>query len=170
MRGHLLDQEVEGIMRPIRSDLAPVSALSRDVGLRAGAGVEARLEELESLPSGAAVMTPGGGIPQPFLIHASVSEVNEPQTSLNVQRAVRNGLRRAAEWGLSSVALPPFGLGVGDMGAEDAAAVLSEILVDHVSEGEPPLDLVVVVSTEYEETVFSQAVKSLIRERFPGHG
>ena len=41
---------VEGVMRPVRSDLTPVSAASRDLGLAAGEAVEERLQSVGALP------------------------------------------------------------------------------------------------------------------------
>ena len=80
---------------------------------------------------------------------------------------MKNGLRRAVDWELASLAVPPLGLGVGNMGAEEAAQVLVELLVDHLDEGHPPLDIVVVVANEYEESVFGVVIEELVKDRFP---
>ena len=60
---------------------------------------------------------------------------------MSVQRALRNGLRRASDWGLASLALPPFGMAVGAADPEVAARVLVEILFNHLDEGAPPREL-----------------------------
>lgn len=165
--GGLADQTCAGLMRPVRSDLEPLTPGSRDVGIRAGQAVTDRLDQLGSVPVGGAVITPGGGLDADFLIHAVTMDEVESQSTMTVQRAVRNGLRRAVEWEFTSLALPPFGLGVGDMGAEDAARVLVELLVDHLDEGHPPLEIVIAVSNEYEESVFNAVIGELMRGRFP---
>lgn len=163
--GELWSREEEAVLRPIRSDLAPMTPAARDLGLRAGPGVAARLEAAGVIPVGGAVITPAGDLAAGFLIHVVTSAVDEPQTTATVQRALKNGLRRAADWGIASLALPPLGISVGDMGAEDGAQVLAEILVDHLGEGQPPLDLVVVVGSAYEEQVVGRVVAALTRER-----
>jgi len=165
--GELASQACDGIMRPVRFDLAPLTPSGRDVGQRAGAEVGRRLDQLGTLPVGGAVITPGGELSAAFIIHAVTADEIEPQSSATVQRAVRNGLRRAVEWELQSLALPPLGLGVGDMGAEEAARVLVEVLVDHLDEGHAPLDLTLVVANEYEESVFTAVVGEMVGERFP---
>lgn len=154
---------VEGVMRPVRSDLSPVSAASRDLGLAAGEAVEARLQSVGALPLCGAVMTPGGALAADFVIHVVVMSVDEPQTSSTVRKAVQNGLRRATDVGLESLALPPIGLGVGVADPETSARSLLETLLEHLAEENPPLDLSIVVTSEYESDLFSQMLDELQR-------
>lgn len=170
LTGVLSEQASEGIVRPIRSDLAPLTHAARDLVAAAGRSVEERLEQLGSLPLGSAVITPAGDLPASFLIHVVTASEDEPETPHSVQRALRNGLRRAADWGLSSLAVPPLGVGAGQLDAEEAARAQIEILVNHLDEGAPPLDLTVVVSGDYEAGLFGRLAEELTRDRFPLHG
>lgn len=163
--GVLAEQHVEGLMYPVRSDLAPVSTVSRDVVIAAGEELQQRIERLGILPVGGAVLTPAGVLSASFLIHAVVMSEEEPQTSLSVQRALRNGLRRAADWELGSLALPPFGLATGAGDPEDAARALVEILFNHLDEGVAPLDLRIVVSSQFESELFTRLVDEAARAR-----
>lgn len=163
--GDLAEQRVDAVVRAIRSDLAPVNALSRDLALAGGALLEERLRRLGGVPLGGAVLTPAGDLPADFVIHVVVMSEEEPQTPLTVQRAVRNALRRAADWGLESLAIPPLGIGVGTLEPDDAARALLEILFAHLDEGQKPLALTVVVATEYEEGLFARLVDELSRDR-----
>lgn len=165
--GALPEQAREGIVRPIRSDLAPLTSSARDVASAAGPAVQKRLDQLGPLPVGGAFITPGGDLPASFIIHIVTSSEEEPETPLSVQRALRNGLRRAADWGLTSLAMPMLGAGVGQMDAEDAARAQVEILVNHMDEGQPPLELTVVVAGEYEAGIFERLADEMTRDRFP---
>lgn len=165
--GELFNRAEEAIMRPVRSDLAPLTPGSRDLGIRAGEKMQDRLTQLGNVPVGGAVITPAGALDADFIIHAVTADPEEPQTSVTVQKAVRNGLRRAADLEIASLALPPLGLSVGSMGAEEAAGVLVELLVNHIDEGRAPLDIVIVVANDYEEAVFSAVVEEQVRTRFP---
>lgn len=153
--GPLAERTEEAILRPIRSDLAPVTAAAREVEAAAGASLVERLEHGGEMPIGGAVITPAGQLAASFVIHAVVSSVDEPATAHSVRRAVENGLRRAADLGIESVALPPLGIMVGTVEAEDAARHLLDILREHIEEGHPPTDFVVVVPGAYEEAIFS---------------
>lgn len=161
--GELATQEREGIVRPIRSNLTPLTAGARDVITAAGPSVAERLDQLGSLPLGSAIITPGGDLPASFVIHVVTASEDEPETPLSVQRALRNGLRRATDWGLSSLAMPPLGAGVGRMDPEEAARAQVEILANHLAEGLPPLDLTIAVGGEYEAEVFGRLVEELAR-------
>lgn len=163
--GDLVAQVADALVRPIRSDLAPVSAASRDIGLAAGEELEERLARLGTLPVGGAVLTPSGRLPASFLIHVVVMSEEEPQSSLSVQRALRNGLRRATDWGLASLALPPLGLTVGTIEPEASARALVEILFNHLDEGAAPLDFTIVVASDFEASLFDGLVEELARTR-----
>jgi O-acetyl-ADP-ribose deacetylase (regulator of RNase III) len=163
--GTLADQQVDAVVRPVRSDLAPVSAVSRDLVVAAGEELQERLERVGVLPVGGAVLTPSGRLRAGFLIHAVVMSEEEPATSLSVQRALQNGLRRAADWGLASLALPPFGPATGAADSEDSARAFVEILFNHLDEGVPPLDVTIVVSSEFEADLFGRLVQEAMRAR-----
>jgi len=164
--GELAAQRHEGLIRPIRSDLAPLTASARDVLAAAGPKVEERLRQMGSLPIGGAFITPGGDLPC-FLIHIVTASEEEPESTQSVKKALRNGLRRAVEWELASLALPPLGMGVGHLDMEDPARAMVEILVNHLDEGHAPLELVIVVPGEYEAEVFQRLVAELTKDRFP---
>lgn len=159
--GALAAQTQEGVLRPIRSDSTPLTAEARDVLLGAGPAVVERLDQLGALPVGGAFVTPGGALGALFIIHVVTASEEEPETAVTVQRALGNGLRRATEWGMESLALPPLGLGVGRLDAEEAARAMVELLLNHLDEGHPPLDLTIVVTTDYEAEVFTRLVTSL---------
>lgn len=160
-RASLTEVEASAVVRPIRTDLSPVSAASRDLGTWAGSAVEDQLMRLGTLPLGGAVITAGGKLACDFLIHAVVMSEDEPQTSTIVQRAVQNSLRRAKDWALDSMALPPLGISVGTTEPEVSARALIEILRDHLAEGAPPLDLTIVVGSDFEAELFERLVGEL---------
>ncbi len=163
--GALAESAGEAIVCPIRSDLAPMTSGARDVLGRAGPGVLTRLEGLGALPVGGAFLTPGGELPVAFLIHVVTASEEEAETPLSVQRALRNGLRRATEWGVTSVAVPPMGMGAGHLEPEEDARAVLEILFNHLDEGQPPLELTLVVAHEYERDLFDRLVEALARRR-----
>ncbi len=166
LSGLLTEAGTEAIVRPIRTDLSPVTPTSRDLQTAAGPAVDERLARLGTLPLGGAVMTPAGELAADFLIHVVVMSEDEPQTTHTVQRGLRNGLGRAADWGITSLALPPLGLGVGLIEPEESARALVEILLSHLEEEREPLDLAIVTSTSYEEELLSRMVQEATR----GHG
>lgn len=159
-RGRLGDATTEAVLRPVRSDLAAVTPASRQVGLEAGAAVAERLDGLGDVPVGGAVVTPGGALAAGFLIHAVVQAPDQPMTESTVRRALVNGLRRAQEWGIASLALPPLGTGAGSLEPERWAELVVGVLREHVRGGDQPRELEVVVESEYEEEIFRRRVEA----------
>ena len=164
-RGHLDEADTEGVLRPVRSDLAGVTGASRRVETGAGDDVRARLEGMGELPVGSAVVTPGGDLRAAFVIHVVVESPDESANAMGVKRALLNGLRRAREWEMASLSLslPPLGLGVGALDPEEAANVLMEVLWDHLREGVPPGEVVIVVESSYEEELFRRLLATAER-------
>lgn len=163
--GDLAEQEVSAIVRPIGSNLAPVNALSRAIATAAGPKLEDRLERTGAIPLGGAIITPGGELSADFIIHVVVMSEEEPQSALSVQKGLRNGLRRASDWELDSLALPPLGIGAGAMDVDVSARALVEILFNHLDEGQPPQALTLVVGSEYEGGLFRQLIEELSHQR-----
>lgn len=158
--GALHEAGTQAVLRPVRSDLAGITQASRRLEAAAGEQVRKRLEGMGELPMSSAVLTPGGDLAIGFIIHAVVEAHDEGPSSMGVQRALINGLRRAREWEMTSLAVPPLGLGVGALDPEDAARAMIEVLVDHLGEGEPPHELVIVVENPYEEELFRRLVEA----------
>jgi serine/threonine-protein kinase len=159
VQGDMAVLDVQGLVRPVRADLAPVDVASRALMLAAGPELQERLERIGALPVGGAVLTPSGQLAADFLIHIVVMSEEEPQTSHSIQRALRNGLRRAADWGLESLAVPALGLGAGSLEPELPARALVEILLNHLDEGLPPLHLTIVVDSDFEAGLFERLVE-----------
>ena len=149
----------EAILRSMTSELAADTAFSREVELAAGEEVSRRLQAMEELPVGAAVITPGGGHPASFLIHVVLRSREDPVGAEAVRTGLRNGLRRAQELGLESLALPPLGTGAGNLDPQESAAVMVPVLLEHHrSSSAHPRDVTILVATTYEEEVFLRAL------------
>lgn len=154
-RGDLAGVPAECRIRPMRSDGESVSAVGQRLETTAGEAVMARVLGQGDSPVGTAILTPSGGLPGDFLIHVVLQSPDEVATAAVIRRGLLNALRRAADFGIETVALPPLGLGAGNLEAEESAKVMVEVIRDHVSEGRPPLEFAIVVESEFEETVFA---------------
>ncbi len=151
--------ESDAILRSVSSELEADTPFSRELEIRAGTGVSERLQAMGEFPVGAAVITPGGDLPFAFMIHVVLQSGEERVTPEGLRSALKNGLRRAEEWGLETLALPPLGTGAGNMDAGEAAAVMVPLISDHLRNSENPREVLVVVGTGYERDVFVQAVE-----------
>lgn len=158
VRGNLAEVPAEACIRPMRADGESVSAVGQRLEAAAGPAVMARIQGQGDSPVGTAILTPSGGLPGDFLVHVVLQSAEEPATAAVIRRGLVNALRRAADFGIETVALPPLGLGAGNLEAEESAKVVVEVIRDHVSEGRPPLAFHIVVESEFEESVFASLV------------
>jgi O-acetyl-ADP-ribose deacetylase (regulator of RNase III) len=152
--------KVDAILRSVSAEMDADTPFSRDVERRAGSEVSDRLLAMGDLPVGAAVITPSGGLTSPFLIHVVLQSQDEPVTLDGVRTALLNGLRRAGEWGLGTIAVPPLGTGAGNIDAQDSAGVMIPVMLDHCSASENPKEILIVTATPYEKEVFTKAVEA----------
>jgi O-acetyl-ADP-ribose deacetylase len=158
-RGELADAGAAAILRPVAADGSAVTAAMRRLESALGPGQIELWRRVGELPPGSAAITPAGApLAAQWLVHAVVRSADEQVTAALVRRALQNGLRRIAEWGIDSVAMPPLGTGAGNLDAEESAAVMLAVLVEHARTAPHPARVEIVVETEYEQQAFAAAV------------
>ncbi len=151
--------EAEGLLRPVSGELEPVTSEGSRLGSEAGEDVLERLRRVGSLPVGGAVITPGGALTARYFIHVVIQSQDEPVTVSGVGRALVNGLRRAEEWGLERLALPPLGTGAGSLEAEASAGIMVETIREHLVRAHYPREVIVAVASDYEQDAFRREVE-----------
>jgi O-acetyl-ADP-ribose deacetylase (regulator of RNase III) len=106
-------------------------------------------------------MTPGGGSGADFIIHLVLQSRDESVSATGLERALRNALRRASDFGLESVALPLLGMGPGQLPAEVSAPLILRVLGEHRASHEMPDRFLLVTESEFHATAFSEAAATL---------
>jgi O-acetyl-ADP-ribose deacetylase (regulator of RNase III) len=160
----LLEERADAVIRSIGMDMEACTILDRRLGDRAGEEVVERLRASGETPVGGALVTPGGELPAPELIHIVLRSRDEPISESTVSRAFQNALRQAAEWEVGTLALAPLGIGGGNLDAEVSARVVCSALSEHRSRSPFPREVSIVVANAYEEEAFSREVARI----FPG--
>src|SRR5690348_15686590 len=148
--------EGNAIIRPSTATLDATTPLLRKLELAGGASLLKQLRVAEPLPVGAAVVTAAGDLPVELLVHAVVSSPTERVSRDGVRRAFRSALQRVQEWQLAHVAVPPLGLGAGNLALEDSAALMAEELGRHRAEF--PHRIVVVAENDDEAQALNFAL------------
>jgi hypothetical protein len=89
-----------------------------------------------------------------------VSSDDEPVSVQTVRRALTSALQRTVDWQIAAVAIAPFGLGAGNLPIEESAAVLAEVLAEHVGSGARfPGVITVVAETDEEASILNQTLR-----------
>jgi O-acetyl-ADP-ribose deacetylase (regulator of RNase III) len=146
--------DADALARPVTATLQATTPLLRRVELAGGASLLAQLRTAEPLAVGSAIVTGAGDLGVELMVHAVVSSVDEPVTRGSVRRALASALQRAGDWGVRHLALPPFGLGAGNLAIEDSAEVMMDVIGRHMRAQRAPLRVTVVVESDGEAEAF----------------
>ncbi len=122
VRGSILEAEAQVIVNAANSLGFMGGGVAGVIKRAAGVGVEEEARRQAPIPVGKAVLTSGGRTKFTGIIHAPTME--QPAMRIppeNVALATRAALTLADEKGLTSVALPGMGTGVGGVAPADAA-------------------------------------------------
>ena len=150
--------EGDAIIRPSTATLGATTPLLRRLELAGGEALQKQTIIAQPLPVGAAVVTGAGELPVPLLVHAIVSSETERVTRDGVRRAFRSALERANAWHLSAVAIPPLGLGAGNLDIEASAEVMADELLRHQRIADFPREVTLIAENRDEATVLEDAL------------
>lgn len=142
------------------TDLEPLTRLEKALALRAGPASRTRLKALEDLPIGGAVVLPGTELALELIIHVVIRSLEEGVSEASLERAFLHGLQRAADWGVETLAVPPLGVGAGNLEAEQSARAMVGALRRHRLESLLPRTLVILGVDPYQKEVFERAARA----------
>ena len=149
----------EAIVRPVNEDLGATTPLLRRLELAAGAQLHDQIHLHEPLPVGAAVVTSAGALHAELLIHAVVMSRTERVTADSVRRALTSALQRVESWEIRDIAIPPFGLGAGNLDVDESAQVMLSVITQHLGASTFPEDITLIAETPDEERALSAALQ-----------
>jgi len=150
----------DAIVRPASALLEPTTPTLRRLEQIGGPKFWEQLRAERELAVGSAVVTGGGDLTAELVIHAIIRSATEPVSRDSVRRALTAALQRAADWQLAHLAIPPLGIGAGNLPLEDAARVMTETLGWVPGPTGYPRDVTVVVDTEEEQHLFQTLLGS----------
>lgn len=148
------------MVRVTDETLQPVTPAMTRLDRQAGAMFAAERRVHTPLDAGAAVVTSGGDLAAPFVVHVIIQDSRRSADTDVVRRALISAWQRAAEWGLDRIAAPLVGAGVGRLGIEDAAGLLLDTF-SFPSASRSPSELSIVVEREDERAL----VEAIVRRR-----
>jgi O-acetyl-ADP-ribose deacetylase (regulator of RNase III) len=146
------------VIRPATATLGATTPLLRRFELAGGPALLKQLAVTDPLPIGAAVVTGAGDLPVELLVHAIVASPTERVTRDGVRRALRSALQRTHEWQLADVAIPPLGLGAGNLDIEESAELIAAELRAHAQTSDFPRRVTLVAETPDEAAALEHAV------------
>ena len=161
-QGEVGELEVDAIIVPANESLFMTSPLARSVKRMAGDGVELEAVRQGPVEAGTAVVTGGGNLAVPYIIHAVAIGHELRGDAAQLQSALDAAFSMAARLSLPRVAITPIGTERGTFTPDEAAARLMEVIERRSRADEPlPTSLVVAVTNPVEAAAFRAATEAL---------
>ena len=148
----------DAIIRPATATLSATTPLLRRLEVAGGRKLLDQLAVTEPLAVGSAVVTSAGELPVGLLVHAIVSSPTERVSRDGVRRAFRSALERALTWQMSDVAVPPLGLGAGNLDIDESASLMADELSRHFLSASFPRRVTLIAETDDEAHALEGAI------------
>ena len=130
--GDICDLEVDAIVNAANHSLWMATGVGGAIKRAGGDEIEFAAVRQGPVPLGSSIVTTAGRLAAGAVIHA-VSLDRDRRTSASViDAAVRSAMARAREIGVSSIAFPALGTGVGGFPLEEAAAITVSAVHDEL--------------------------------------
>jgi O-acetyl-ADP-ribose deacetylase (regulator of RNase III) len=148
----------DALVRPATTLLEPTTPSLRRLEQVGGERFREGLRVERELAVGSAVVTAAGDLTAELVIHAIIRSATEPVTRGSVRRALTAVLQRAADWQLAHLAVPPLGIGAGNLDLEESAGAMAGPLTALTQGTAFPRDITIVVESDRERAVFEAAL------------
>jgi len=162
--GDITKQRVDAIVNAANYTLRGGGGVDGAIHEAGGPEILAACEELrrtqypEGLPTGEAVMTPGGRLPARYVIHTvgPIKGVHGARDAELLADCYRHSLTLAVRQGLRSVAFPAISTGIYGYPRDEAAAVASQAIADFLTRDPSLQEVRLVFFTQRDATTFLQ--------------
>jgi O-acetyl-ADP-ribose deacetylase (regulator of RNase III) len=167
-QGEIAELEVDGIVIPANETLFMTAPIAASVKRHAGDMVEREAVNQGPIAAGSAVVTAGGGLAAPYLIHAvGVGHDLRPDAA-RLTEAINAALAAADRLDLRRIAVAPLGTERGVFSTPDAARLLFDTLIEHVERHPGRLESVVVAVPRSDElAAYHEAMEALAIRHIP---
>jgi len=150
----------DAVLRPADEALNPVTPAAARLDQLAGQSFTRQRRVNTPFEAGAAVVTGGGDLTAPFVIHLVIRDEHSTVRPEIVRRALVSAWQRAKDWQLTTLAAPLVGAGAGQLAVEDAAALLAETFAAaHESEADARGELCIVLEREGDRETVEAVVR-----------
>jgi O-acetyl-ADP-ribose deacetylase (regulator of RNase III) len=148
-QGDITQVETDAIVNAANSGLWMGAGVAGAIKRAGGKGIEDEAVRQGPIAVGEAVVTGAGALKARYVIHAAVMGTDLVTDAGKIESATKDSLRRAEELGITSVAFPALGTGVGGFPYDEAARIIVEAAREHLAGGSG-LDEVLIVLYDHE--------------------
>jgi O-acetyl-ADP-ribose deacetylase len=121
--GDICDLEVDAIVNAANTTLWMATGVGGALKRAGGDAIELAAVRQAPATLGGAVVTAGGTLAARLVIHAISLDRDRRTSGPTIESAVRSAMARAREYGVTSIAFPALGSGVGGFPLEEGARI-----------------------------------------------
>ena len=137
-RGDISEVKVDAIVNAANNHLWMGAGVAGALKRAGGVDIEREAVSKGPIEVGEAVVTSAGALPAQYVIHAAVMGQDLSTDRSKISKATRNSFLRASELGISSIAFPALGTGVGGFPVDVAADAMVSECVSFIKSGSAP--------------------------------
>lgn len=157
MRGDLTQIIAEALVNPANSYGLMGGGVSLALKSAGGPEIERAAVARAPIPIGSCVETTAGKLKASYIFHAPTMENPGRTTPQVVRAAVKAALNLAASKGVSSIAFPAMGTGVGGIALDQAAEIMAEEITAFAKKPSSVTFITLVASRDDMEKAFVKA-------------
>jgi O-acetyl-ADP-ribose deacetylase (regulator of RNase III) len=169
--GDITRQQVDAIVNAANSSLMGGGGVDGAIHRAGGPAILAACKEIrrnqlpDGLPPGQAVITTGGNLPAPFVIHTVGPIYWEAgkQAPALLASCYYNSLKVAVEEGFKTMAFPAISTGVYGYPKDNAAAVTSQAIMDFLAGDERLEEVRLIFFSQGDAAVFLKHHKFMVK-------
>ncbi len=163
LQGDITALEVDAIVNAANNHFWMGSGVAGVIKRKGGDVIEKEAMAQGPVPVGEAVITTGGALLAPHVIHAAAMGQDLKTDEENVRSATRSCFRRMEENSLVSIALPALGTGVGGLSLPFAALGMIDEAIVFLENGN---EARVVIFALFDDNAYN-VFKEVLEKRFP---
>ena len=160
MQTDITSLEVDAIVNAANNHLILGSGVAGVIRTKGGPSIQEECDKIGSIRVGEAAITGAGNLPAKFVIHAA-SMGDEPVSESSLRDSVCNSLLKGEDAGITSIALPAIGTGVGGFPVKRCAEIMLDLAEQHLTEeGSGIKHIIFALFGESDKRVFEEALAS----------
>lgn len=164
VKGDITEAATEAIVNAANNHLWMGAGVAGAIKRRGGVEIEREAVSKGPIKVGEAVLTGAGKLKAKYVIHAAGMGQDLQTDTAKVQQATRNSLKLAEENGISSMAFPAIGTGVGGFPVKECAEIMIGEAMEFLQTSKHLQKVLFVLFDEMTAETFRSTLKSRMKE------
>jgi O-acetyl-ADP-ribose deacetylase (regulator of RNase III) len=143
VQGDLTELAVDAIVNAANSGLQLGGGVAGAIRTKGGPSIQEECNRIGPIRVGEAVVTGGGNLKAPYVIHAVGPSYGEGDEDEKLRNATLNSLKRASERGMKSIAFPAISTGIFGFPKDRCAHIMLKTVSEFLESQETNLERVI---------------------------